>query len=312
MDPVEALQRLGGVASLTELTGSTTRAQLRTAVAAGRIAHLRRDRYALVDADPDRATAAAAGGLLSHLSAATYWGWKVKHVPRRPWVTVPPRGRRPTGDLEVRWSDVPDADVTHHVTRPARTVIDCARALPFDEALAVADSALRSGEVERHELLLAAERSPRTGRARAVSVVEAADGRAANPFESVLRAIAMTVPGLEVTPQGGVPGVGWVDLLDPGLGLVVEAESFEFHGTLPGLRRDVKRYTACTRQGLTVVRFLWEEVMFDPEHVRRALVDVVQVCAARSNHSVGGSRGPVTVQAEPAQGATELPTSWSA
>jgi hypothetical protein len=32
------------------------------------------------------------------------------------------------------------------VTSPAWTVIDCAKDLPFDEALAIADSALRHGE----------------------------------------------------------------------------------------------------------------------------------------------------------------------
>jgi hypothetical protein len=37
--------------------------------------------------------------------------------------------------------------------------------------------------------------------ARAVRVVVAADGRAANPFESVLRASALDVPDLSVTPQ---------------------------------------------------------------------------------------------------------------
>jgi len=212
--------------------GPTTRARLRTAVSSGQVIRLRGGLYGLAEADPARAAAAGSGGVLSHLSAATYWGWKVKHPPQRPWVTVPQRGRAPHGDLEVRWADLPEAEVTHHVTRPARTVVDCARALPFDEALAVADSALRDRAVEKHELLVAAERSPRTGRSRALAVVDAADGRSANPFESVLRAIAMTVPGLSVTPQGQVDGVGWVDLLDERLGIVVEAESFEFHGTL--------------------------------------------------------------------------------
>ena len=309
MDPVDAVRLLGGVASYGELMGPTTRARLRTAVEAGRVTRLRGGLYGLAEADPSRAAAAASGGVLSHLSAATYWGWKVKHPPQRPWVTVPQRGRAPDGDVEVRWADLPDADVTHHVTRPARTVVDCARALPFDEALAVADSALRSQEVGRHELFRAADRLPRTGRSRAMTVVGAADGRAANPFESVLRAIAMTVPGLSVTPQGRVDGVGWVDLLDARLGIVVEAESFEFHGTMAGLRRDVRRYTECTRRGLVVVRFLWEEVMFDPEHVRQSLLDVVQR-RRLDDHHVGSSRGQPANHAERSGAVVELPTVW--
>lgn len=281
MDPVDALVRLGGVASLGELLGPTTRSRLRTAVARGRVVHLRHDRYGLVDLDRERAAAVAAGGVVSHLSAALAWGWKVKHVPSRTHLTVPAKGRRPAGDLVLHWADVPEKEVHREVTAPARTVVDCARTLPFDEALAVADSALRSGLVDRHDLALAVARAPRIGRAAAHRVVEAADPRAANPFESVLRAIALDVPGLRVEPQGHVPGVGWVDLLDARLGLVVEAESFEFHSSKEALRRDVRRYTACTRRGLSVVRFLWEEVMFDPEHVREVLVDVTVMSEAR-------------------------------
>ncbi|MFC6152877.1 hypothetical protein [Nocardioides yefusunii] len=274
MDVTEVLARLGGIAEWGELLGPCSADQIRHAVTTGRVVRLRRNRYALVDTDAQRAAAVAAGGVCSHLSAAMMWGWKVKHEPLRPWVTMPRNRRRPSGNLEVRWGDLDEEEVRHHVTRPARTVVDCARALPWDEALAVADSALRSGEVSRSDLVAAAERSPRTGRTRALRVVEAADGRAANPFESVLRAVALDVPGLDVEPQGEVPGVGWVDLLDRRRGVVVEAESFEFHGTLTALRRDVTRYTELTRRGFVVVRFLWEEAMFDQTRVRAVLADI--------------------------------------
>lgn len=275
VNPVEALQRLGGIAAYGELIGPTTRQQLRTAVASGRVVKLRHDRYALVDTDAHRAAAVAAGGVLSHLSAAVAWGWKVQHEPTRPWVTLPRNRRRPQGKLEVRWADVPDADVANHVTRPARTVVDCAKVLPFSEALSVADSALRSEEVDRHQLLLAALASSRVGRPRAIEVIEAADAGAANPFESAIRSVALQVPGLSVETQGEIDGVGFVDLLDRRLGIVVEGDSFEFHGKLYGLRRDVKRYTALTRRGYAVVRFLWEEAMFEQQYLRDALADAV-------------------------------------
>ncbi|MBE7325656.1 hypothetical protein IEQ44_13470 [Nocardioides sp. Y6] len=280
MDPVDVLRRLGGIATYQEILGPCTRKQLRHAVAQGQVIHARRDRYALVDTEATRLTAARAGGVLSHLSAAAWWGWKVKHPPLRTTVTIGPHGHRPGGEVDVRWSQLADAEVHRHVSRPVRTVLDCARALPFDEALAVADSALRSGLVAPHELQVAAATLPRTGRTRALRVVEAADARAANPFESVVRAVALDVPGLRVEPQGKVPGVGRVDLLDESLGLAVEADSFEHHGTLAGLRRDVRRYTELTRRGLTVIRFLWEEAMFDQTRVHAVLVDAVAHCAA--------------------------------
>lgn len=275
MDPVEALQRLGGVEPLGELIGPTTRSQLRWAVRTGEVQRLRHNSYALVDTDQQRRQAIAAGGVLSHLSAALHWGWKVKQPPRATCVTLPRGGHRPTGELELRWAVVPESDTHRHVTRRARTVVDCARAYDFDVALAAADSALREGEVSRHELLHAAARAPRIGRSKAIAVIEAADARAANPFESVIRAIALGVPGLQVEPQGEIAGVGWVDLLDRRLGIVIEADSFEFHGTREGLRRDVRRYTDFTRRGLAVVRFTWEEAMLEPEYVHQALVEVV-------------------------------------
>jgi hypothetical protein len=94
------------------------------------------------------------------------------------------------------------------VTSPVQTVIDCGRLLPFDDALSVADSALRSRMVERSTLLDAAERSPRTGRSATLRVVHAAHERADKPFESVIRAISLEFPALAVVPQVTVPGVG--------------------------------------------------------------------------------------------------------
>lgn len=299
MDPVEVVRRLGGVAASGEIIGVATRTQLRTAVRQGRLTRLRHDTYAVADLDHERAEAVAAGGVLSHLSAAQWWGWKVKFPPERPHVTVPRKGRRPDSGVVVHWADLAEKEVHRDVTSQARTVLDCARTLPFDEALAVADSALRSGSIDRDDLENALIAAPRTGRQRAVQVIECADGRAANPFESVLRAIALDVPGLEVEPQGEIPGVGWVDLLDRRRGIVVEAESFEFHAGREAMRRDVQRYTACTRLGLVVVRFLWEEVMFRPEQVRQALIDVTTRAAVQAFQPLKGGE------------TLELPTWWS-
>ena len=277
MDPVAALTQLGGIASLRELLGLTGRRRLRTAVAAGLVLSVARDVYALPGADAARLAAATVRGTVSHLSAAQHWQWKLKLPPARPTVTVP---RRRSGlvacDAEVHWADLAAADVVDGVTSRVRTVVDCARAYDFDVGLSVADSALRAG-VPPGDILEAALASPRTGRNKAIRVAEAADTRADNPFESVLRAIASDVPGLRVVPQQWVGHVGRVDLLDARLGLVIEAESFEFHADRASLDLDVRRYTAMARLGCSVVRFTWEEVMFDPDYVRAVLVDLVRL-----------------------------------
>lgn len=276
MDPVAALTRLGAVGTLDDLTTLTSRRQLRTCVAKGAVVRVAVGRYALPDADVARVTAARLGGVVSHLSAAQHWGWKVKLPPGEPTVTVPRRRAHldAAEGVELHWADLAGSQVEAGVSTRVQTVIDCARAYDFDVALAVADLAMRGG-VARASLQTAAELSPRTGRGKALRVVEAADPRADNPFESVLRALARDVRRLRMEPQQWVGHLGRADLLDPHLRLVVEAESFGFHADRRSLARDVRRYTGFARLGFTVVRFTWEEAMFDPDYVRSVRRDMV-------------------------------------
>jgi hypothetical protein len=276
MDPVEALRELGGVATFGELIGCATRAEIAAALAGGRIRKPRHNRYCLVDENEIVQAVAATGGTASHLSAAQAFGWKLKLDPVRPCITLPRSARKPRGSYELHWADLSEREVRRHVTSRTRTVIDCARAYDFDVALSVADSALREGVIDKDDLLIAATRSPRTGRRKVQRVVEAASPLRANPFESCLFAIASEVPGLIVVPQGYVPGVGFVDLLGRWLGLVIEAESLEHHWSKAGLQRDVDRYTKAARLGLVVLRFTWADVMFSPDDVRAAIADVVR------------------------------------
>jgi hypothetical protein len=71
-------------------------------------------------------------------------------------------------------------------------------------SLAIADSALRRGSVTKPSLIELAAGICGTGARsarRAAAAAAAADERAANPFESTLRALALDVPGLNVVPQ---------------------------------------------------------------------------------------------------------------
>jgi hypothetical protein len=278
MQPHEAIRILGGVARWNEIECLVSREDVDAELADGTVTRLRRGTYALGDLDDVRARAEAVAATVSHLSAAVIHGWKVKHPPQRPTITMPRNRSLPDDEsLQVFWQDLSLMQARRGVTRPVETVIGCARAYDFDEALCVADSALREGAVTRAQLLTAAEVSPRTGRAKALAVARAADGRAANPFESCTRAIALGVPGLSVRAQVGIRGVGRVDLADLALGIVIECESFEFHSDAASLKRDVRRYTSCARRGLVVVRFTWTEVMFGADYCRGALEDVVRL-----------------------------------
>lgn len=279
MTPQQALLRLGAVATATELRRLADPWEIRKAVESGTVVRVGPLRYALPGADEARVTAARLGGVLGGLSAAAHWNWKVKEPASLPCVIVPPwrrRGEAERKGVDLHWDVVAAEEVSRAgVTSPLRTAVDCLRWLPEQDAISVADSALRSGKVTKAELVAAAGALPRTGRVRATGLAHRADGRAANPFESVLRCLADAVPGLDPVPQGAVAGVGHGDLVDPVLGLVIEAESHEFHSEKAAFRYDCRRYTAMTRAGWRVVRFVWEDVMARQQYVIDVLTDLV-------------------------------------
>ena len=101
----------------------------------------------------------------------------------------------------------------------------------------------------------------------------------ANPFESVLRAICLGVPDLGGVPQVEIADETFyarVDLPDVRLRIVVEADSFAFHGAREQLRHDCWRYDELVARGWVVLRFAWEQVMFAPNWVRSILVEAVR------------------------------------
>ena len=179
-------------------------------------------------------------------------------------------------EAEVRRHAVTRADVRGLATGPQLTVLLCARDLPFGEALTVADSCLRHGGVDHDTLVAAAAAWPEHAR----RVVAHADHRAANPFESMLRALAIRA-GAQVIPQFEVRARGLVlhpDLVDPLSGIVLEADSWGFHASRDDHDRDCVRYNALTATGWRVLRFTYEQVMSSPRYVlatiRELLVEV--------------------------------------
>ena len=274
---VELLTRMGGVATRAQLIGATSRREVDAALAGGAVVVLARGRYALPQVEEARAAAHAITGVLCLSSAALVHGWGVKLPPDLPHVSVP-RNRKLADDrvakVELhRFRFGPD-DVDDGVTRPDRTLLDCLRLLPFDEALAIVDSALRAGyPPSRLRALVRDARGQHAVRMR--QIVEVASPDAANPFESVLRAIALGVSGLALEPQvslwRGETFLGRPDLVDERLRIVAEADSFEWHGSRAALRADARRYNALAVEGWLVLRFTWEDVMFRPAEVAAVL-----------------------------------------
>lgn len=125
-------------------------------------------------------------GVLVGRSAARAWGLPDTRIGWRPEVALPVRTRRrqPRG-LRYRWDDLPSSEITCHrgfvCTVPLRTLRDVAAECRFDDALAMADAALREGLATPTDLQT-------IGTGAGLSVLRHANGRAESPLESRVRA----------------------------------------------------------------------------------------------------------------------------
>lgn len=290
MDLISQVTVLGGVCDRATLVRLRSAAEVDEALRSGVLERDARGRYALATTRPALRTANRVAGVLSHRSAAQYWGWAQKAPPPLPEVTFPRTRRvdRRLRDILVpHWSDLGPDDVEGRVTSQIRTLVDCMRNLPWDEAVAIVNSAIRADDVTREEVELIAERTRGRGRRRICEVAAAVTGQCANPFEAVLYAQTLLVPGLNAVPQFKIVVTGkkalHPDVADPVLRTAIEAESFEWHGETAQLTRDCRRYNALTLSGWHVVRFSWWQVMHEPEYVQKTLVETVRLLTRHAN-----------------------------
>ena len=283
MDVTTAIERSGGFSSRAALLAATSRSDVDRALRDGAIVRAGQGRYTLPSVDEAASIAHGANGVLSLTSAALHHGWEVKQAPDKPHVLFPRHRNIPTkwrDKVVTHRGDLTTDDITEGATNRELTLTQCLRVLPDDEALTVADSALRHGEDAALRRAIANVRG--RGQVRARRIGEAARAEPADPFESVTRAICHTVPGLRVEPQVVITSPRcWArpDLVDVHRQVVVECESFEWHAVREGFRKDVRRYTLLVAEGWTVLRFVWDDVMFRPTWVRQVLVRTVGVDA---------------------------------
>jgi hypothetical protein len=160
--------------------------------------------------------------VLSHGSAARLWGLPVPHpIDAEIRLTDPAQWRRGQGwrmtctplQPAERWRSGP-----LRLTSAPRTLVDCAREWPLEDAVVAMDAALLAGRMTRDELTAAAARPHRwPGASRAVRAAALADGRAESPLETRGR-LRMLGAGLvptdlqvEIRSGGGLVGVvdGW-------------------------------------------------------------------------------------------------------
>ena len=231
----------------------------------------------------------APDAVVSHQSAAVLYGLPVWNVPLgRVHVTRAKRsGGLCTGRLYVHTAplDVDEVVLVHGVARTSvpRTLVDLARILAFEEAVAVLDAALHKHLVSRAELASALQRTARwKGAPGARRAVDFADPRPMSVGESRSR-VAMARIGV-ATPvlqwQVGGPGeivLGTADFGWPDHGCAGEFDGFVKYGRLlrPGqVPADVVFAEKRREDGMRTVlrgfaRWVWDEIDAFDEVARR-------------------------------------------
>lgn len=257
LEPDAALHRLGGRADRFRLLRYVTRSKLDAAVAAGLVIRASRGIYVLPSLPPARLVAAQVRGVVTHLSAAELLGLPTLLPSTAVHVTVPPGARPPPlKSVVVHRSALPQEDICGDSTTLTRTTLDCAATLDFAQALAVADSALRHDPDLAPSLRAAAEAARGPYRQRRLRVLAAASQLAANPLESGLRAILLEAGISGFRPQVPIETPGGrmrVDLADVRRRVVLEADSYTWHGDRHSFARDCHRYDELTAAGWRVL-----------------------------------------------------------
>jgi len=212
------------------------------------------------------------GGVLSCASAAQALSLPLLVPPVRTHVVVPRDHHTRSGmDIVMHRRSVL---IDGFTTSLAQTGADCARCLPFVEAVVVLDALLAQGVAAEDVLALLRSR----GAPAARTAVLAADARAGSSGESVFR-VAAAAAGVHAVPQVYIPRVGRVDFLIDGW-LVVEIDGLQYHNDGKAFANDRRRDAELALQGYRVLRFTWVDVVNRTSWVVETVLSVLASRAA--------------------------------
>lgn len=206
---------------------------------------------------------------LSHASAAALWGIRPTSASLADVVVPTQAGRSRRKGIRVHRTDLPQR-TTHRgipVTSPARTLTDLATTLPRRALTrAVEEAAKRDLDLSGLKEL--------TGRPGATAVRQELNelprGNTRSTFGIAFlrfcRAHKIPAPEANVHIQGLLVDFTW-----PGTRVVVEADSFEHHGTRQAFERDRHRDAVLHAAGYRTARYTHRQLTKRPHEVKRAL-----------------------------------------
>ncbi|MCU1600565.1 MAG: hypothetical protein JWO22_1274 [Frankiales bacterium] len=148
------------------------------------------------------------------------------------------------------------------------TVLHCAVVLPLREAVAVADSAMRSKTVKLAELKKAVrDRHGKRGYRRMRKVIEWSDPECGSVLESAFRVLMLESGIIRPSSQQVLAGAGRVDFVWRDHRLVVECDGRRWHDPADARNTDRRRENALALGSWMLLRFSWAEIVHDPEYV---------------------------------------------
>ena len=225
-------------------------------------------------------------GVFSHESAAVLWGLDLLTVPqmldaysRSHCATDRERiHRHKTAISPDEVTRLPGTSIM--VTTVARTLQDCARSMPFREAVVLADSIMRRGLMEPHEVIETLLNLTGYGGSAGPFLAQAVDASSESAGESLTRCLLMEHRLPSPVSQYPISCEGRnyrVDFAWPEARVILEFDGEQKYVDHPGRDRyEATRDRALTRAGWTVVHLTWADI-FNKElevvtHLRNLLL----------------------------------------
>ena len=227
--------------------------------------------------------------LLAHGSALALWGF-ARRWPDPPHV-IAPTDRRPSKVAVHTAKTLTNADIrTHHairVTSLARTLLDCAPNLARKQLTRTVNDALRSPYLTRAQLADVIDRNPRHPGAKLLGpfVDSGQGGPTRSEFEDAFLDFCKT-HGLPRPLINTIVCGHEVDALFPDHGVIVELDSWKFHGDRTSFETDRDRDADTLAVDLVTVRVTWERMTGRP----RAEAARLRQILARRLAARGGRR----------------------
>lgn len=225
----------------------------------------------------------------SHISAARLHECQVWGAGPRIHVTTDyANSRRSAGeDVRTHRAHLDERDCTSFLasdgremlaTSLARTVLDCARILPLEQAAVIGDHALRKGVDAAGLRRLLEEGLEKRGSRRARLLLDSLDGRSESAGETRTRLLLYSLGQRNFTPQVEIPtptGLFRADFADPGSRIVVEFDGIgkytDYRPTDEALIAERQRENALIEGGWLVLRLGWKHLDRPVELNRRIM-----------------------------------------